>query len=219
MRRSRARQDRLEGRQWYNEGVKDRTASESGGTGPATGVALASQGLGIAKSLQAYARPESNVVRDLDVIARFFGIKKTGNVMAALTGATSSSLWRAGQDSQASGRVAGRIAILAALALEMQKYLVEMSMASKAEPPQGADMYRWLMSGRMETPAGPRRPLEVLSDPEGVALALAEIRAARTQLKHTKKPGAAAPADVDPSDPEPRHASKALPAKERGAEA
>jgi len=148
--------------------------------------------LGIARSLRPYTRSESNVARDLEEVSRFFGIKKTSKVMATLTGATSSSLSRAGGRGPASGaepagRVAGRIAVLAALAIEMRKYLVEVS----GEPPRAADMYRWLLSGRMETASGPRRPLEVLSDPEALAQALAEIRAARRQLQQPPRRGPA----------------------------
>jgi len=59
--------------------------------------------LGIARSLRPYTRSESNVARDLEEVSRFFGIKKTSKVMATLTGATSSSLSRAGGRGPASG--------------------------------------------------------------------------------------------------------------------
>lgn len=66
-------------------------------------------------------------------------------------------------------------------------------------------MYRWLLSGRMETKTGPRRPIDVLSDPVEVAAALAEIRDARKLLRAERaaKAGSKAPqtdGDAGPSN-------------------
>jgi hypothetical protein len=132
---------------------------------------ITASSLGILKSLEPFRT--TTLGDDLARLSRFFGIKPTSETMARLTGTNPSTLSRAARNRAGSVRSAEHIAVLAAFAIDLEKSL-ESSGGTESE-----SMKRWLLSGKMHTPDGPRIPIDVLCDRGMAVAALAEVRAAR----------------------------------------
>jgi hypothetical protein len=117
---------------------------------------------------------------DINRIASAFGIEPTSDVMVKLTGTNASSLSRALNERTSSVRTFAHIAVLAALASELEAYLEAKyptpGGGTKVEPSQ---MRRWLICGSLDTDEGPLTPLEALSDPDRARAALYEVRNGR----------------------------------------
>ena len=119
---------------------------------------------------------QSNLQRDIQEIAAFFGIEQSGADMARLTGVNTSSLSRALRGDVQASRLRPHIAVLAAFARASREAL-------SAYLPQGASlnqegMQAWLYSGSVRTLHGIMAPIEALAQHDLAREALAEMRRA-----------------------------------------
>ncbi len=113
--------------------------------------------------------------RSLLVVARFFGIAPTGEVMQRLTGKGSSVLDRVkngGNLGSADDR--SHLQVLAAYVHELESYLTHTMGPSS---PDARGMERWLAGGEVEVGARSFRPIDALSDRDLAVGALNTLRA------------------------------------------
>lgn len=152
---------------------------------------MPSQEVGLLKSLRPFER--TSVADDLHIIKKFFGLDPAGQALAKLVGTTPSSLSRA-KDGQ-SIRTASHIAVLAALAIEGERYF-----AAQGRPGGVGTtaMNRWLYSGKLRTREGFQTPIEALSDIDVAHAALREVREARRTIQTSARE---APPSDHGSDP------------------
>ena len=109
------------------------------------------------------------------LVADFFGIPATGEIMQQLTGAGSSVLHRVkngGKLGSADDRA--HLEVLAAFVRELHGYLIR-SMGSSS--PDAPELERWLAAGQVEVGARTYRPIDALADRELAIGALNTLRA------------------------------------------
>ncbi len=111
--------------------------------------------------------------QDLETIAAFFGIDRTGKLMRDLTGASKASLSRVLNDLTERTEEWEHVATVAAYVRELRS-LVEEASGGQTEP-QG-DMSRWLVTAHIPTAGGRALAIKALSDPTLAREALAGIR-------------------------------------------
>ena len=111
------------------------------------------------------------------LVADFFGVPPTGEVMQHLTGAGSSVLHRVkngGHLGSADDRA--HLEVLAAFVRDVDGYLTQSMGSSTSEAPE---MERWLAAGRLEVGTRTYRPIDALADRE---LAIGALNTLRTSL-------------------------------------
>jgi hypothetical protein len=109
------------------------------------------------------------------IVARFFGVPPTGDVMQRLTGKGSSVLDRVKNGGNLGSAVdRAHLEVLAAFVRELNSYLTRAMGPSSTDAP---GMERWLAAGQLEVGARTYRPIEALADRDLAAGALNTLRA------------------------------------------
>ena len=109
------------------------------------------------------------------LVAAFFGIPPTGEIMQHLTGAGSSVLHRVKNGGKlGSAEDRAHLEVLAAYVRELDGYLT-ISMGSSS--PDASELERWLAAGQVEVGARTYRPIDALADRELAISALDTLRA------------------------------------------
>ena len=109
------------------------------------------------------------------LVAAFFGIPPTGEIMQHLTGAGRSVLHRVKNGGKlGSAEERAHLEVLAAFVRELREYLTH-TMGSSS--PDAAELERWLAAGQVEVGARTYRPIDALADRKLAIGALNTLRA------------------------------------------
>jgi hypothetical protein len=109
------------------------------------------------------------------LVANFFGVPPTGEVMQRLTGKGSSVLDRVKNGGRlGSTEDRAHLEVLAAFVRELRDYLAHSMGSSTSDAP---GMERWLAAGQVEIGSKTYRPIEALADRRLAVGALSTLRA------------------------------------------
>ena len=121
------------------------------------------------------ATHEATDQTSLLMVARFFGVPPTGDIMQQLTGKGSSVLDRVKNGGKlGSAEDRAHLEVLAAFTRELSGYLTR---AMGPSSPDAPGMERWLAAGQVEVGARTYRPIEALANRELAVGALNTLRA------------------------------------------